>query len=216
MKQVYQSEDGKIFSNVTECIAHENQNINILYYYLYTPANLKDTPVSYSVKITKLYENLCDALFTEFIRNTIGPEIMRSFSSYSLSNNFTITNAILSQAYKVKRITAKEYQNTSSQRELNFNSFTGSVELNKNSTSWMDKVFVAPSINASVLDDMMCADHKWNSLCSAPIKAFTTDDLKKINIDNYIPPITTDSFNSLKNKTTSMFKKTLSITDLLY
>ena len=194
MKQVYQSEDGKIFSTVAECAAHEDQNINTLYYYRYTPSAFKGAPVCYSVKAPRLYDNLCDALFREFIINMAGPEIVRSFSFSSVASNYTYA------AYIIEKITAKEYQNALTQRELNLNSGTGSLELNKNSTPWIDKLF---------------SDPKWYSLCSAPIKALTTDDLKGLNID-YIPPITTDSLKSLNNKSTSVFKKTISITDLLY
>ena len=209
MKQVYQSEDGKIFSTVAECIAHEDQNINTLYYYRYTPSAFKSAPVCYSVKAPRLYDNLCDALFREFIRNMAGPEIVRSFSFSSVASNYTYA------AYIIEKITAKEYQNALTQRELNLNSGTGSLEFNKNSTPWIDKLFFAPSNNALIADNMMSSDHKWYSLCSAPIKALTTDDLKGLNI-NYIPPFTTDSLKSLNNKSTSVFKKTISITDLLY
>ena len=210
MKQVYQSEDGKIFSTAEECTAHEDRNINTLYYYRYTPSAFQGAPVCYSVKAPKLYDNLCDALFREFIRNMAGPEIVRSFSFSSLASNYTYA------AYTIEKITAKEYQNALCQRELNLNSSTGSLELNKNSTPWIDKLFFNPSINAPILDDMMKPYSNWNSaLSTTPIKALTTDNLKNLNI-NYIPPITTDSFSSLTNKTTGMFKKTLSITDFLY
>ena len=211
MKQVYQSEDGKIFSTVTECLAHEDRNINTLYYYRYTPSAFQGAPVCYSVKAPKLYDNLCDALFREFIRNMAGPEIVRSFSLSNLASNYTYA------AYTIEKIIAKEYQNALTQRELNVNSSTGSLELNKNSTSWMDKLFFAPSINAPILDVMMKPYYNWNSVLSTtPIKSLTTDDLKSFSTNNFIPPITTDSFNSLKNKTTSMFKKTLTIKDFLY
>lgn len=208
MKQVYQSEDGKIFSTAAECTAHENQNI-ITRYYRYTPAGFKGaTTICYSVNIPKLHEQFSDALFREFISKIVGPEITRSFSSHNL------TTPLLTQNYSLEKITAVEYQTAITQKELNFDTFTGTL-YGKNSTYWVDKLFTVPSINASIVDNMMSSDHNWYSLCSTPIKALTTDDLKGLNI-NYIPPITTDSLKSLNNKSTSVFKKTISITDLLY
>ena len=191
MKQVYQSEDGKIFSTATECIAHENQQ-TITHYYMYTPKKYTtDVPVCYSVKIPKQYEELCKSLVTEFIRHNVGSDIQRESSTY------VFAKVTVNQLYTIEKTNAEAYNNAVKRKELQYNPATGYLA----STYYTDKSFFEHSKNASLFDNMLKPLQIWST---APIKALTTDDLKSLKIDEtlFFGINTSDPLKNFKIKDT--------------
>lgn len=190
MKQVYQSEDGKIFSTAAECSAYENQLITT-HYYRYVPKKYTGVPICYSVKIPKQHEELSNSLFVEFIRHNVGVDIQRENTSY------TLEKVLISQLYTIERVNADVYNKAVTQKELYYNPLSSYLELTNKSSCWSNK----SSFKTSKLDDMMKTIETWNT---TPVKALTTDDFKSLKIDEtfFFGIDTSDPLKNFKIKNT--------------
>ena len=213
MKQVYQSEDGKIFSTAAECTAHENKN-TATHYFRCTYTDHTKAPACYAVKLPKQYEHFSEALFEEFITNLIGPRLSRKNSHYA---SFNTTLSVL---YVIDKITADAYNKNASRHQLHYDAYAGYLV-----TFEAFKLSSDPSLKAEMFNNL---SPNWGNIPSSfnttPVKVLTTDDLKSLNINEYLFSLSTADLKSLKdmnefwsNKDTQGFcKKSITITDLLY